>query len=114
MSVQRRRGQIALIYREKELVDEDGNRTLVPDLEGDPHRVRVHCTPNRGSRGEVPGQLPINVFDMRFPAELEGVGLFSRVYWDGKWWDPVTPPQRHFGIRRTRHDTWEIRERPHG
>ena len=111
MSVQRRRGQLCKIYPQRSVIDDEGNESQAPDWDN-PYEIRAAFIPNRGSRGEVPGQLAINVFSMIFEPDLPNVGLWSIVEWDGKFWDPVTPPQHHFGTRRTRHWTMEIRERP--
>lgn len=111
-SIQRRRGQPALIWKSKIVTDNRGNDIIVPDADG-PHEVRAAFIPQRSSRAEVPGQQQINVTRMIVDADLEGVTLWSRVQYKGKDWDIVSPPAYHHGTRRhTRHWSIDIRERP--
>lgn len=111
MSRQRRRGQPALVWKQVEVIDGRGNRTLVADPTS-PHEVRAAFIPQRSSRAEVPGQQVINVVRMIVDADLDDIGLWSRVEYQGKQWDIVTPPSHHHGVRRTRHWSIDIRERP--
>lgn len=113
MSVQRRRGQPARIWRTAETVDNRGNTQLVADADG-PHEVTAAFIPQRSAKAEVPGQQAINVTRMIVAADLEDVNLWSRVEWHGKLWDVVTPPMYHHGTRHTRHWSIDIRERPSG
>ncbi|GGK13213.1 hypothetical protein GCM10010124_02220 [Pilimelia terevasa] len=110
MSVQRRRGQTALIWRTKTAIDKRGNTVVVADADG-PHEVRAAFIPQRSARAEVPGQQQINVTRMIVAADLPEVNLWSRVRWRGRDWDVVTPPAYHHGTRRTRHWSIDIRER---
>lgn len=111
MSMQRRRGQTAQVWRTEVVTDRRGNITHQAEST-DPIEVRAAFIPARGSRAEVPGQQIINVLKMIVAADLPGVELWSRVEYNGKQWDVVTPPELHMGTRRTRHWTLEIRERP--
>ncbi|MET9861964.1 phage head-tail adapter protein [Streptomyces smyrnaeus] len=111
MSVQRRRGQVALVWKTHTTTDNRGNEIRVADSDG-PHQVRAAFIPQRSARAEVPGQMAINVLRMIVDVDLEGVDLWSRVEWAGKQWDIVTPPAYHHGTRRTRHWSIDIRERP--
>lgn len=91
--------------------DARGNKTLAPDPTS-PHQVRAAFIPQRSSRAEVPGQQEINVIRMIVAPHLLGVGLWSRVEYDGKFWDVVTPPMYHHGTRHTQHWSIDLRERP--
>ncbi|MFI9228984.1 phage head-tail adapter protein [Streptomyces rimosus] len=111
MSVQRRRGQKARVWRTVEMVDNRGNKVIVPD-DRSPIEVRAAFIPQRSARAEVPGQQQINVMTMIVDPHLEGVSLWSRVEFAGRQWDVVSPPAYHHGERRTRHWSIDIRERP--
>jgi len=110
-SRQRRRGQIAKVWKTVETVDNRGNTVLVADP-ASPHEVRVAVIPQRSARAEVPGQQQINVIRLLVDANLPDVTLWSRVELDGKQWDLVTPPAYHHGTRQTRHWSIDVRERP--
>ena len=84
---------------------------IVADADG-PHEVRAAFIPQRSAKAEVPGQQQINVTRMIVAAELADVTVWSRVEWAGRQWDLVTPPAYHHGTRRTRHWSFDIRERP--
>ena len=111
MSVQRRRGMAAKVWKIKTITDNRGNQVHIADEDG-PHEVRAAFIPQRSAKAEVPGQMQINITRMIVSAELEGVDLWSRVEWQGKQWDVVTPPAYHHGTRHTRHLSIDIRERP--
>lgn len=113
MSVQRRRGVKARIWKSKLVTDRRGNELVVADADG-PHDVTVAQIPQRSARAEVPGQQQINVVRLLVDAHLEGVELWSRVEFGGKTWDIVTPPAYHHGTRKTRHWSIDVRERPGG
>lgn len=110
MSVQRKRGQKAIIYPEKTLTDSRGSKSKVPDLDNG-IEVTAAFIPQRSARAEVPGQQHINITRM-IVTTLPGVSLWSQVDWDGKEWDVVTPPAYHHGSRHTRHWSIDLRERP--
>jgi hypothetical protein len=111
VSVQRRRGQPARIWKATTVTDNRGNTVVVGDGDG-PHEVTAAFIPQRSARAEVPGQQQINVTRMIVAADLPDVNLWSRVEWRGRLWDIVTPPGYHHGTRRTRHWSIDIRERP--
>ncbi|WKU46746.1 phage head-tail adapter protein [Streptomyces sp. VNUA116] len=111
MSVQRRRGQKARVWRTKETVDRRGNTVIIADPDG-PIEVRAAFIPQRSARAEVPGQQMINVVRMVVDPHLDGVSLWSRVEYAGRQWDVVAPPTYHHGDRKTRHWSIDIRERP--
>ena len=110
MTVQRRRGRQALIYPVEEIADRRGNRTQVP-VEP-PLTIRAWAIPERGARAELPGQQQVNIIKIGTKTALAGVNLWSRVQWDGHWWDVVVPPQEHWGTRHTRHWSITLRWRP--
>ncbi|MEV1109939.1 phage head-tail adapter protein [Micromonospora sp. NPDC049751] len=111
MSLQRRRGQLARIWKTKVATDNRGNEIRVADP-NDVHEVRVWAIPQRSARAEVPGQQQINVIRIGTTADLERVDLYSRVEYGGTVWDVVTPPAYHHGTRHTRHWSLDLRERP--
>ncbi|MEU8327313.1 phage head-tail adapter protein [Micromonospora sp. NPDC048839] len=109
--MQRRRGQLAKVWKTQTVTDNRGNVVKVAQADG-PHIVRAAFIPQRSARAEVPGQQQINVVRMLVTADLTDVDLWSRVEWNGKQWDVVTPPSHHHGTRRTRHWSIDLRERP--
>ncbi|MEW1694487.1 phage head-tail adapter protein [Streptomyces sp. NPDC091278] len=111
MSVQRRRGQRAKVWKTAEVIDQRGNTVAVADPNG-PISVRAAFVPQRSARAEVTGQQQINVVRMIVAADLPGVTLWSRVEYAGREWDIVSPPAYHHGDRRTRHWSMDLRERP--
>ncbi|WP_405057052.1 hypothetical protein OG474_30490 [Kribbella sp. NBC_01505] len=115
MTYQRRRGQTLTLWRTVAVVDNRGNTVRVAD-EANPWVVTAWTIPQRSARAEVPGQQKINVLRIGVKADLAGVELWSRVIYQGKPWDVVTPPSYHHGSsRHVRHWSIDIRERPnHG
>lgn len=112
MSVQRRRGQPCKVWPQRLVEDRRGNRTYRVDLTEKPYEIKAHFWPQRGSKAEVPGQQDIVVYTMILTSELPDVGLWSRVYWSGRYWDVAAPPVLRTGTRHTRHWSMDIRERP--
>lgn len=111
MSMQRRRGKLAQIWKTGLVTDNRGNVVRVADAEG-PYEYPVAQVPQRSARAEVPGQQAINVIRILVDAEIPDVDLWSRVVLNGRQWDIVTPPALHYGTRRTRHWSIDLRERP--
>lgn len=111
MSLQRKRGQTARVYKTKVVQDNRGNDHKTVDMV-DPYIVRAAFVPDRSAKAEVPGQQKINVFTMLVRYDLDDIDLWSQVKWNGSDWDVVTPPAYHHGSRHTRHWTLSIRERP--
>lgn len=111
MSVQRRRGQKALVYASKTVEDRRGNHLRIVDMDN-PIEVRAAFIPQRSGRAEVPGQSQINVTRMIVDAHLEGVDLWSRVLWMGLEWDVAAPPSYRHGSRHVRHWSIDLRQRP--
>lgn len=111
MSLQRRHGQPAVIYKTHIVTDNRGNEVKVANLL-DPIPVRAVFIPQRSARAEVPGQVQIDVMRMIVDANLPDVDLWSRVEWLGSQWDVVAPPAYHHGTRHTRHWAIDIRKRP--
>lgn len=109
--VQRQRGERLEIYPVKTRVDRRGNTSEVPDIDAK-LEVTAWVVPDRSSRAEVPGQQQINVYRIGTKADIGAVTLWSRIFWNGVWWDVVTPPAHHTGSRHTRHWTITIRQRP--
>lgn len=113
MTIQRRRGVPATIYRTKIEVDNRGNEHRVVDTLN-PYQMAVWVYPQRSARAEVPGQQKINVIRVGIPGEVEDVGLWAKVDMLGSTWDVVSPPAYHHGTRHTRHWSVDLRERPDG
>jgi len=103
-SLQRRRGELVKVHPSETRTDRRGNDTVVPSKNS--FEVRAALIPDRSARAEVPGQMHIDVVKMITTADLSGVDIWSRVEWNGRWWDCVSPPGLHIGNRHTRH--WSI------
>lgn len=112
MSVQRKRGQSAIIYKSTAKEDLRGNTVRSADL-STPFPVIAAFIPQRSSRAEVPGQQVIDVYTMLLSPSYTDVDVWSRVKWNGDEWDLVSPPTLHFGTRRTKHISITIRRRPY-
>lgn len=110
MSFQRRHGQPAQVYQSKVETDRRGNKVVVHDAVG-PIDVTAVFIPERSARAEVPGQRAINVVRMIVTNEIPDMNLWSRVRWNDRDWDVVTPPAYHHGTRHTRHYSVNLRER---
>lgn len=93
------------------VTDKRGNTTVVADPDNT-LQVRAAFIPQRSSKAEVAGQQQINVIRMIVAPELPDVTLWSRVEWNAKQWDIVSPPAYHHGSKHTRHWSMDIRERP--
>ncbi|WP_263729965.1 hypothetical protein [Cellulomonas sp. SG140] len=111
MSLQRRRGQKAIVYALAKITDNRGNVVLKVD-ETRPIEVRAAFIPQRSSKAEVPGQQTIDVYRMLVDPNIPDVYVWNRVLWNGREWDVVAPPAIRYGTRRTRHQSVDIRERP--
>lgn len=111
MSVQRRRGIPVTVYRMERTTDRRGNSLAVKTVQL-PHQVKAAIIPQRSAKAEVPGQQQINVVRLIVDPNMEGVGLWSMVEFNGTKWDVVTPPAYHHGSRRTRHWSIDVRQRP--
>lgn len=113
MSHQRRRGEQVTVWKSVEITDNRGNKVRQVDADG-PYELRAAVAPQRSSRAEVPGQLPIDVVDILIDSNVDDVDLWSTVVRaDGSRWDIVAPPTRRSqGARRTRHTTITLRKRP--
>lgn len=110
-SHQRKRGQVARIWKTAVQTDSRGNKIKLAQEDG-PHEVRAAFIPQRSARAEVAGQQIINVVRMICAPHLEDVELWSRVEAMGKVWDIAAPPSYHHGSRHTRHWSIDLRERP--
>jgi len=110
-TVQRERGQSAIVYRTHTITDHRGNKVKVANMD-DPIPIKAWFAPQRSARAEVPGQVQIDVMRMGVDAGLSGMDLWSRIEWMGSQWDIVSPPAYHNGTRHTRHWTIDLRKRP--
>lgn len=99
------------VWRTVIVKDGRGNDVITP-IPMNPHLVRAAAIPQRSSKAEVPGQQQINITRLIVDPNMEGVNLWSRVEYDGRMWDVAAPPAFHYGTRRTRHWSIDIRERP--
>lgn len=110
-TVQRRRGQPALIYKSKSVIDSRGNQVQLVD-ELNPHAIKVWTVPQRSSRAELPGQQDIYIVRFGTDANLAGVDSWSQIEYNGYRYDVVVPPAYHHGTRHTRHWSIDCRKRP--
>ena len=102
------------VYSQRNTTDRRGNHQMGTDMTAFIEVVGAFI-PQRSARAEVPGQAEINVTRMIVAAGIlpdQEMGLWSRVEWNGRWWDVVTPPAYHHGTRHTRHWSIDLRERP--
>jgi hypothetical protein len=112
MTYQRRRGIPATFYPIIKQTDNRGNEVKVVD-DANPIPATIWVKPERGAKAEVTGQQTINVVRIGTSYDLPGVELRSRVEFQGKKWDVVSPPSHSEGTRRhTRHMEMDVRERP--
>lgn len=111
MTHQRRAGQDLQVWKVATVTDRRGNRTKVA-VADEPNAEKGWVIPQRSSRGEVPGQLVIDVIRIGISADTPDVDLWSRVRYAGRDYDVVTPPEYHHGTRHTRHYTLDLRRRP--
>lgn len=111
MTLQRRRGQEITFYPIVLKEDHRGNTEMQPDLDA-PIVTRCSTNADRSNKGEVPGQLTVDVIQVRVKMGLPDVNLWSRVFFKGFWWDMVSPPLNRFGRAGVRHDTFLLRKRP--
>lgn len=112
MSLQRRRGLTATIFKLAEVTDHRGNKTLAPDRLN-PLKVKAWAIPQRSSKAEVPGQQVINILRLGVPADTPDVQVWNIVVWNGLEYDIVAPPAYRHGTRQVRHFSVDLRERPH-
>lgn len=111
-TVQRRRGQKAILYPSKQTVNSRGGKLQVPD-EDRPIPVKATFIPQRSARAELSGQQQINIYRMLIWEDVpEDVDMWGHVWWRDIYWDMVTPPMFHHGTRHVRHWAIDIRERP--
>lgn len=110
-SMQRRRGEDALVYPTITQTDNRGNAVKTVD-HANPIKVRAIFIPQRSAKAEVPGQVNINITRMIVAHDIGNVDLWSRVQAQGRMWDVVTPPSYRHGTRHTRHWSIDLRERP--
>jgi hypothetical protein len=112
-AVQRRRGLPAKIWKVEDQEDSRGNihKVAVPN---DPYIITIWVYPQRSARAEVPGQQRINVVRIGVPGHIQGLDLWTRLEFQDRQWDVVTPPSYHHGTRHTRHWSIDVRERPSG
>ena len=111
MTHQRRRGVTAKVWKTRESIDDRGNKVRVADP-NDYEYVTVAQIPQRSASAEVPGQMVINVVRLIVDPNIRDMDIWSRVEFNGKEWDVVTPPSYHHGTRHTRHWSIDVRERP--
>ena len=99
-------------YPRAQMKNSRGESQWAPDRSA-PQRVRMGITADRTSRAEVRGNVEIEVYEVRLPFRLRGVGPGAVVVWDGSEWDVAAPPLlRPTRTHSTRHITVQIRRRP--
>ena len=112
-TVQRRRGQPALVYRSKTTIDARGNRLRLVD-EDNPYEVTAWTFAQRSSVASLAGQQDIDVVRFGTTADLGDVDAWSQIEYKGHRYDVVAPPYYHNGTRHTRHWSIDARRRPSG
>ena len=115
MTMQRRRGQEAVIVVSERTVDHRGNASARPSPTSPRFRTRAWEYADRSSKAEVPGQAEIDIIRIGISSNdplASRIDTTSRVYWDGRWWDIVSPASFHPGPRQTRHYSLSLRRRP--
>jgi hypothetical protein len=110
-TVQRRRGQPAVLYRTKTVIDSRGNHVRTVD-ETNPYAVTVWTFPERSSVAALPGQQDISIIRFGTTANLAGVDSWSQLEYNGRRYEVVAPPAYHHGTRHTRHWSIDARGRP--
>lgn len=111
MSVQRRRGHLITLYPSKVVTNRRGDPELKPDM-SNPITVRCSASADRANRGEMPGQLGVDVIQVRVEQGLPNVNLWSMAYFHGIYWDVVSPPSIRYGKAGVAHTTILLRNRP--
>ena len=115
MTVQRRRGEEAVIVTAVLEEDNRGNSFERPTLTSPRFKTRVWEYADRSSKAEVPGQMEIDLVKIGLSATnplASKISTTSRVYWKGHWWDVAAPAAYHPGPRQTRHISLSLRRRP--
>lgn len=108
---QRRRGREITFWRTVRTTDSRGNIVYVADP-STKVTVRGAVIPQRSSRAEVAGQVEIDVTRVIVDADIPDVTLWTRAELDGEEYDIVAPPALHYGTRKVRHWTIDLRQRP--
>lgn len=111
MSVQRRRGQHITFYPWKKVTSRRGDTEMRPDLDS-PITVRCSSSADRSSRAELPGQLGVDVIQVRVQPNIPGVNLWAMAKFNGSYWDIVAPPSIRNGKAGVAHMTILLRRRP--
>ena len=75
-----------------------------------PYTTLASVAPERSTRAEVPGQQEVDVINVRVALDLD-VTLWSKAYFDGRYWDLEAPPAKHYGSRHVQHQTLKLRLR---
>lgn len=110
-SVQRRRGREVTFWGTTRIEDARGDIVRIADP-ATKLTVRAAVIPQRSSRAEVAGQVEIDVIRVIVDASIPGVTVWTRAEMDGLEYDLVSPPALHYGTRRTRHWSIDLRQRP--
>ena len=114
VAVGRHRRQVGQLYGRKTVLDNRGNRVVVPD--GVSRQVEMSYRSTATAKGEAEGQLSneqVTFFVSTVDVEgmpIGGQGPWTQIHFDGRMWDCSAPPVLKQGRRRTEH--WEFPARP--
>jgi hypothetical protein len=97
------------VYPEVKMRDSRNNLVKIPSEV--PVKVRATTSYDRSSIAELPGQIDVSV--LKCVTRDAPVGSWSRVVYDNREWDLVSPPRRSPGMSKTtRYVHFTIRSRP--
>lgn len=103
----------ATFYPRDQVPTKRGEMSFAPDMDS-PQTVRIGISGDRANRAEVRGDVEIEVYNIRLPAKLEGVGPGALIQWDDSDWDVIQPPfLRKTRTHSVRHLTSQMRRRPY-
>lgn len=114
VAVGRHRREVGQLYQRKTVLDNRGNRVVVPDDRS--VNVEMSYRSTATAKGEAEGQLSneqvtffVSTVDVDgWPIGVQGP--WTQIRFDGRLWDCSAPPVLKRGRRRTEH--WEFPARP--
>jgi len=99
------------VYPEVEMRDDYNNVVVVPSNE--PVRIMATVQADQSSIAELAGQITVEI--LKCTTRDAPVGSWSRVKYNGQFYDVAVPPRHSPGATdSTRHVSFSIRSRPEG